>query len=174
MEWHGNLLQLLKIASRMFMIKRSGWTSDITEDFVQKVVQRLKHNRCFKILSLSDDFPRILRSILYETVNEPLNYRTLCARWVPKILTDMQKTQCLGSALSFLRYDGEGTEFLAKLSKTLKPGWFTVQRNRSSSQWNGGIPDYPRELKSKQNSVYCVLEQERGYCLFMFCLVVTQ
>ena len=46
-------------------------------------------------------------------MTEKLGYRKLCARWVPKMLTDDHKTKRMGSALKFLtRYAQEGYEFL--------------------------------------------------------------
>jgi histone-lysine N-methyltransferase SETMAR len=46
-------------------------------------------------------------------VKEKLGCRKLCARWVPKILTDDHKTKRMGSALKFImRYAQEGEEFL--------------------------------------------------------------
>jgi len=52
-------------------------------------------------------------TIHHEAVTEKLGYRKLCARWVPKMLTDGHKTKRMGSALKFLtRYAQEGDEFL--------------------------------------------------------------
>jgi histone-lysine N-methyltransferase SETMAR len=46
-------------------------------------------------------------------VREKLGYKKLCARWLPKILTDDHKTKRMGSALKFLkRYALEGDEIL--------------------------------------------------------------
>ena len=53
------------------------------------------------------------KTTIHEAVTEKLGYRKLCARWVPKILTDHHKTKRIGSALKFLiRYRREGEEFL--------------------------------------------------------------
>ena len=53
------------------------------------------------------------KTTIYEAVTEKLGYRKLCARWVPKMLTDDNKTKWIGSALEFLtRYAQEGDEFL--------------------------------------------------------------
>ena len=55
----------------------------------------------------------VSKTTIHEAVTEKLGYRKLCARWVPKILTDDQKTKRMGSALKFLtRYAQEGDEFL--------------------------------------------------------------
>jgi len=53
---------------------------------------------------------------LYEIVIKKLGYHKFCARWVPKMLTGVYKTQRMGSALTFLqRYHDEGDEFLDKI-----------------------------------------------------------
>ena len=55
----------------------------------------------------------VSKSTIYEAVTEKLEYRKLCARSVPKMLTDDHKTKRMGPALKFLtRYAQEGDEFL--------------------------------------------------------------
>ena len=45
-------------------------------------------------------------------MSKDLGYRKLCARWVPKMLTDDHKTQRMASALTFLtHYHNEGEDF---------------------------------------------------------------
>jgi len=55
----------------------------------------------------------VSKSTIYEAVTQKLEYRKLCTRSVPKMLTDDHKTKRMGSALKFLtRYAQEGDEFL--------------------------------------------------------------
>jgi hypothetical protein len=62
---------------------------------------------------LSTHFPHISRSLLHKIVTEHLHYHKLCARWVPKMLTDDHKSKHMGAALNFLVwYHNEGDEFL--------------------------------------------------------------
>jgi len=42
----------------------------------------------------------VSKTTIHETVTEKLGYKKLCARWVPKMLTDDQKTKRMGSALN--------------------------------------------------------------------------
>lgn len=83
-------------------VEWSGWPSVINDDLIQKVDSKVKENRRFTISSLSEQFPVVSRSVLYEIVSEHLNYWKLCSRWVPKMLTEEHKTKRLVSALSFL------------------------------------------------------------------------
>lgn len=52
---------------------RSGQFSIITDDLLQKIDERIRKNRCFTILSLSNGFPVVSRNVLYEIVTG-LNY----------------------------------------------------------------------------------------------------
>ena len=67
----------------------SGRLSVINDDLVQKVDEKVCENRQFTISSLSNEFPHVSRSVLYEIVTDCLNYRNLCSRWVPKMLTEL-------------------------------------------------------------------------------------
>ncbi|XP_067143098.1 protein GVQW3-like [Centruroides vittatus] len=83
-----------------------GPSSLISEDLVRDVDNKIREGRRFMISTLSIESPQISRSVLYTIVSEKLNYRKLCSRWVPRLLSDDHETKRLDSALSFLtRYD---------------------------------------------------------------------
>jgi hypothetical protein len=46
--------------------------------------------------------PEVSKTTTHEAVTEKLGNRKLCARWVPKMLTDDHKTKRMGSTLKFL------------------------------------------------------------------------
>lgn len=95
---------------------RSGRPSLVSDELVEKVNEKIRGNRRFTIRTLSDEFPQISKSLLHNIVVDRLKYRKLCARWVPKMLTDEHKKKRLGSALTFLtRYSDEGDEFLNRI-----------------------------------------------------------
>jgi len=95
---------------------RSGQPSVVNEDLVRAVEEKIRENRRFTITSLSLHFPRISRSLLHEIVSDELGFRKLCARWVPKMLTEEHKLKQQASALDFLtRYSEEGDTFLSRL-----------------------------------------------------------
>ncbi|KAG8226287.1 hypothetical protein J437_LFUL002726 [Ladona fulva] len=96
--------------------ERSGRPSLVTDELVQKIDGKVRENRRFTISELSDEFPQISRTVLYEVVTERLGYRKFCARWVPKILTEHHKTQRMASAMDFLtRYEEEGEPLLNRI-----------------------------------------------------------
>jgi hypothetical protein len=57
--------------------------------------------------------PEVSNTTIQEVVTEKLGYRKLCARWVPKMLTDNHKMKWIGSVLKVCtHYAQEGDEFL--------------------------------------------------------------
>ncbi|KFM64655.1 hypothetical protein X975_15766, partial [Stegodyphus mimosarum] len=65
----------------------------VTDDLVRKVDEAIHENRRFTMTTLSEAFPQISRTVLFEIVSDHLNYCKLCSRWVPKMLTDVHKTR---------------------------------------------------------------------------------
>jgi len=63
--------------------------------FDGKIEHNNRGNRRFTISELSLDFPQVSRSVIYDILSEKLGYKKLCARWVPKMLTDGQKQKRL-------------------------------------------------------------------------------
>lgn len=131
--------------------ERSGRPSLVNEELVRAVEEVVKENRRFTMTDLSTKFPQISRSLLHEIVSEKLNFRKLCARWVPKTLTEQNKKQRQGSALDFLtRYDKDGDDFLSKIV-TGDETWVayeTPESKRQSMEWRH--TSSPVKTKAKQ------------------------
>ncbi|KAK7871540.1 hypothetical protein R5R35_010343 [Gryllus longicercus] len=75
-----------------------GRKSVATDDLVYRVDEAVKKNRRFTLTSLSMEFPQVSRSSLYSIVTDELGYKKICARWVPKMLTDNHKNQRMAAA----------------------------------------------------------------------------
>ena len=118
-----------------------GRKSVATVGLVECVDQVVRGKRRFTISELSEEFPEISRSALYTIVSKDLGYRKLCARWVPKMLSDDHKTQRMASALTFLtRYHNEGEDFF-KFIVTGDETWVLYdnpETKEQSKQWMGG------------------------------------
>lgn len=146
-----------------------------TDDLVQRVDQAIRENRRFTISVLSDSFPEISRSALYTIVSETLQYRKLCARWVPKMLSDRHKTQRMGAALAFLqRYHDEGPDFLNKIV-TGDETWVhfeTEETKEQSKQWmHSHSPSKPKKFKrtfSNRKCMATVFWDRKGVLLVEF------
>ena len=96
--------------------ERSGRPSIVNADLIRLVDERVRADRRFTISQICESFPQISRTLLYKVITEDLGYRKFCARWVPKLLSEEQKAQRMGAALSFLeRYQREGDAFLDRI-----------------------------------------------------------
>ena len=84
--------------------------------------------------------PEVSKTTMREAVPEKVGYRKLCARWVPKMLTDDHKTIRMGSALKFLtRYAQEGDEFLDSIVTGDEHWVFSTLLNQSNSNCNARL-----------------------------------
>jgi len=64
-------------------------------------------------MDFSLEFPQISRRLLHEIVTEKLRYNKVCARWVPKLLTEGHKKQPKAASLTFLEaYEKDGDSLL--------------------------------------------------------------
>lgn len=96
--------------------ERSGRPSIVTDDLLAKVDEKIRENRRFTITELSLCFPQVSRTLLFEIVTHKLGYHKFCARWVPKMLTDLHKGQRMGAALTFLdAYHTHGDSLLDRI-----------------------------------------------------------
>ncbi|GBM52926.1 Histone-lysine N-methyltransferase SETMAR [Araneus ventricosus] len=94
---------------------RSERPSVVSADLI-KENETIRLLRNFTISQLSEHLPNISRTVLYETVTGKSGYRKFCARWVPKMLTEIHKTSRMGAALEFLsRYHTNGEDFLNRI-----------------------------------------------------------
>lgn len=130
---------------------RSGRPSVMTNDLVRAVDEKIHEDRRFTISTLSLKFPQISRSVLYNIVTEKLQFRKLCSRWVPKLLSEEHKKRRMGSALTFLtRYNEEGDALLDHIV-TGDETWvshMTPESKRQSMEWRHTTS--PVKVKAKQ------------------------
>ena len=80
----------------------SGRQSVVNDDLVRAVEEKVRENRRFTITPLSLHFPQISRLLLHEIVSDKLQFRKLCARWEPNMVTEGRKLKRQASALDFL------------------------------------------------------------------------
>jgi len=92
---------------------RSGRPSILTDDIVKKVENAVRDDRRLTLDELSAMFPQLSRSLLHETITETLGFHKLCARWVPKQLTEQHMLNRVQASREFLeRYELDGDNFL--------------------------------------------------------------
>ena len=64
--------------------ERSGRPSVITVALKQKVNRIIRENRHFTISEVYEQCSEVSRTVVYEIFNEHLQYRKICARWLPR------------------------------------------------------------------------------------------
>lgn len=131
--------------------KRIGRPTVITDDLVSSVDAFIKQDRRCTLDEIHRRFSDFSRSVINVIVTTRLNYRKICARWVPHMLSDKHKTIRMGAALSFLdRYSKEGDEFLSHIV-TGDETWVsysTPECKRQSMEWHHShSPSKPRKFK---------------------------
>lgn len=130
---------------------RSGRPSVISDELVHAVDDKIREDRRFTISDLDVNFPNVSRTTLYRIVSEHLNFRKLCSRWVPRLLTESHKMKRMASALAFLeRYHEEGDSLLDHIV-TGDETWvshITPESKRQSMEWRH--TSSPVKVKAKQ------------------------
>jgi hypothetical protein len=72
-------------------------------------------NLHFTISEVYEQCPEVFHTVVYQIVTKHLQYRKICARWVPRMLTDAHKAVRMGTALMFMDcYEQGGNTFLAR------------------------------------------------------------
>ncbi|GFY09995.1 uncharacterized protein TNCV_3699561 [Trichonephila clavipes] len=84
---------------------RSGRPSVITDDLVNVVDEKICEDQRFTISTSALEFPNVGRTTLHKVVSEKLKFRKLCARWVPRLLTEEHKLKRMVCALDFFWID---------------------------------------------------------------------
>ena len=153
--------------------ERSGRPALVNDDMVRAIEEKIRGNRRFTITSLSEHFPEISRSLLHEIVSETLGYRKLCARWVPKQLTEEHKMKRRTSAMTFLnRLRDQEEDFLNQIA-TGDETWVshaTPETKRQSMEWRH--TSSPVKTKFKQTlsirKIMCIVFWDRKVLLVEF------
>jgi transposase len=86
--------------------QRSGRPFLISDDLLQEIEGEIRANGCVTIRELHHIILEVSKTTIHEAVTEKLGYRNVCARWVPKMLTD----------------DHEKDGFRAEVSHALRTG----------------------------------------------------
>ncbi|GBO28787.1 hypothetical protein AVEN_271398-1, partial [Araneus ventricosus] len=71
----------------------TGRPSVISDALLRRTEEAIQANRRLTLRELHKIIPRVSMKTLHECVTVTLGYRKLCARWVPKMLTEEQKKE---------------------------------------------------------------------------------
>ncbi|GFY25211.1 histone-lysine N-methyltransferase SETMAR [Trichonephila clavipes] len=116
---------------------RSSQPSVITDDLVNAVDEKIREDRRFTISTLALEFPNVGRTTLHKVVSEKLKFIKLCARWVPRLLTEEHKLERMACALVFLDRYKEGDQFLERIviGDETWVSHITPESKRQSMEW---------------------------------------
>ncbi|KAJ4427979.1 hypothetical protein ANN_23992 [Periplaneta americana] len=168
--------RLCDLSTIMWRTKETGVHEQNDEkDLKTKVNDRILQDRRTSLDELHIAFPDISRSLLGEIVSQHLGYHKICARWVPRQLSDQHKTQRMASASTFLmRYHTDGDAFLDQIV-TGDETWVShnsPETKRQSRQWHHpSSPKKPRKFKqtlSTQKVMATVFWDREGVLLLDF------
>lgn len=154
--------------------QKSGRPSLISDDLLHKIEENIRKDRRLTIRELCEFIPEVSKTLIHEIVTKKLGYKKLCARWVPKMLTDDHKKNRMGSALTFLtRYADKGDEFLDSIV-TGDETWVyhhTPESKRQSLQWRHTHSPKTKKFKtliSAKKIMASVFWDRRGVLLVDF------
>ena len=153
---------------------RSGRQSLVNDGLVYKVNERVRDDRRFTISDMSLHFPQISRTLLCDIVGSHLGYRKVCARWVPKMLTEEHKKQRFACTLTFLmgyHKDGDGMLSLIVTGDEKWVSHITSESKQRSLHWKH--ISSPKRMKFKQafsarKIMYTVFWDRQGVLLVEF------
>ena len=98
--------------------------------------------------------PEVSRALLYQIVTKHTQYRKICARCVPRMLTDAHEAARMGAALMFLeRYERDGNVFLDQIvtGDETRISHNTPTSNLNSMEWRHSLsPNKPHKFKLHQ------------------------
>ncbi len=152
---------------------RSGRPSVVNDDLVKRIETKIRADRrvTFDELKLNFD---VSRGTLYSIVHDRLQFRKLCARWVPKMLTPEHKAMRMATSIDILQMFNEGgNEFLDKIV-TGDETWIhydTPETKRQSMQWKHRTSPSARKFKqglSLKKTMASVFWDSKGVILIDF------
>ncbi|GFT88999.1 protein GVQW3 [Trichonephila clavipes] len=130
---------------------RSGRPSTGTSSHnVERVRVAVEQDRRFTVRELEDEI-RIPKSTVWRILTENLGMTRVCAKFIPKLLSDQQKNLRLEIAQDNLEMINSDENFLKKIitgDKTWVYG-YDPETKQQSSQWK--FPSEPRPKKARQS-----------------------
>ena len=130
--------------------QRSGRPTSITSQKVQEIKELLDKDRRITVREVS---PQV--GTVHTIIHETLNMRSLCARWIPKMLSECRKTQRVESCRRFVqRFEREGEDFLSRIV-TADETWISLYEPESKEQstmWKTPGSISPKKFKVSRST----------------------
>ena len=112
--------------------QRSGHRTSITSQKVQEIKELLDKDRRIMVREVSQRVDFSVGTI-HTIIHENLTMRRLCARRIPKMLSECQKDQRMESCRRFVqRFEREGEDFPSRI--TTDQTWISLYEPESKEQ----------------------------------------
>ena len=136
--------------------QRSGRPTSITSQKIQEIKALLDKDRCITVRKVSQQVDCSVGTV-NSIIHESLNMKRLCARWIPKMLSECQKAQKVESCWRFVqRLQREGEDFLSRIV-TADETWislYELESKEQSTMWK--TPGSPSQFKvSHSTKIRC-------------------
>lgn len=134
--------------------ERSGRPS-VSDETIEKVEGILLEDRRITIRELALRVPEVSCSTIDKILSEILGYRKVCARWVPRMLTENHKQQRVDCSRHFLRQYGDKKEELLDSIVTGDETWafhFTPETKQQSREWRHSTSPKPKKFKQTHSA----------------------
>jgi histone-lysine N-methyltransferase SETMAR len=129
-------------------------STSVTDENVGRADALIRENRRISVEDLSSELDVSIGSA-HKIVTDVLKYHKLCARWVPRMLTDEHKMNRVQTSTTFLaRYNDEGEDFLARIV-TGDETWvhhYEPESKRQSLEWRHTFSPSKKKFKSQPSS----------------------
>ena len=134
---------------------RSGRPKEaVTDENIKKVHKIIFDNRKVKLIEIAETL-KISKERVGHIVDEYLNMRKLCSKWVPRELTTDQKQQRIDDSKQCLElFNRNKSEFLRRYV-TMDETWlhhFTPESNRQSAEWTARDEPTPKRGKTQKSA----------------------
>lgn len=133
---------------------RSGRPS-VSDGVVEKVETILLEDRRITINELALLIPEISSATIHKILTEKLGYHKVCARWVPRMLTENHKQQRVVCAKQFLQQCEDNKEEFLDSIVTGDETWafhFTPETKQQSREWRHSTSPKPKKFKQTQSA----------------------
>ena len=134
--------------------QRSRRPTSITSQKVQESKELLDKDRSIMIREVSQRVDCSVGTV-HTVIHENLNMRRLCARWIPKMLSECQKAQWVVSCQRFVqRFEREGEDFLSRIV-TADETWISLYEPESKEQstmWKTLGSPSPKKFKVSRST----------------------
>ena len=124
-------------------------TTSTSPENIEKVHKLVIENRRISLYEL-EEATGISYGSIHNILHDELHMSKVCARWVPKMLSDdMKQSRVTISGAMLTRYNTNPDDFHFRVVTVMKPGCIIMIRRVNRNRWNGNMPLLRRQRSSK-------------------------